>query len=93
MKRRSFLWTASAVAALTASAQVELGAPFADGAVLQRGMKVPVWGTAAAGAGISVAFAGQSVSTTVGTNGVWQAAKIVNFRKAKNAQGRGLRDL
>ena len=42
--RRSFLGTVSVVAVLTASAQVELGAPFADGAVLQRGMKVPVWG-------------------------------------------------
>ena len=72
---------------LLCAAQLRLGAPFADGAVLQRGMKVPVWGTATAGASISVSFAGQSVSTTAETNGVWHPAKIVNFRTAKNAQG------
>ena len=27
-----------------AEAKIEMGAPFADGMVLQRGMKVPVWG-------------------------------------------------
>ena len=30
---------------LSASAKIEMGTPFADGMVLQRGMKVPVWGT------------------------------------------------
>ena len=29
---------------LSASAKIEMGTPFADGMVLQRGMKVPVWG-------------------------------------------------
>ena len=29
----------------SASARIEMGTPFADGMVLQRGMKVPVWGT------------------------------------------------
>ena len=79
MKRRSFLWTASVVAALTASAQVELGAPFADGAVLQRGMKVPVWGKVTPAPGksvrkISVSFAGQTKTTSVDSlTGRWRA--------------------
>ena len=61
-------------AAFSASAKIRLGAPFADGAVLQRGMTVPVWGTAEAGDKVSVAFAGQAVSTTAGTDGAWRVA-------------------
>jgi len=57
---------------LSASAAIELGAPFADGMVLQRGMKVPVWGKATAGNVVCVAFAGQEVSATVGANGTWR---------------------
>ena len=53
-------------------AALKLGVPFADGMVLQREMKVPVWGTADAGAEVSVSFAGQSVRTTAGTNGAWR---------------------
>ena len=34
-----------AIAALPIFAEIKLGAPFTDGAVLQRVMKVPVWGT------------------------------------------------
>ena len=37
---------------------------FADGAVLQQGMPVPVWGTAADGEKVTVKFQGQEVSTT-----------------------------
>jgi hypothetical protein len=35
---------AAALAALPLFAKIEMGTPFSDGAVLQRGMKVPVWG-------------------------------------------------
>ena len=51
---------------------IELGAPFSDGMVLQRDMKVPVWGTAAPSARVTVSFAGQTAETTAGTNGVWR---------------------
>ena len=44
---------------------------FADNAVLQQGMKVPVWGTADAGERVTVEFAGQSVSTTTDSAGHW----------------------
>jgi hypothetical protein len=38
---------------------IELGAPFRDNAVLQRDMKVPVWGWSDAGNSVTVEFAGQ----------------------------------
>ncbi|WP_216362698.1 alpha/beta hydrolase fold domain-containing protein [Formosa algae] len=56
---------------------------FSDHMVLQRGMQVPVWGTAKAGQDVSVSFAGQSKSTTADVYGAWkieldtlQASKI-----------------
>jgi hypothetical protein len=39
---------------------VELGAPFRDGAILQREMKVPVWGWSKPGTKVTVSFAGQT---------------------------------
>ena len=69
-------------------AALKLGVPFADGMVLQREMKVPVWGTADAGAEVSVSFAGQSVRTTAGTNGVWKVAGIDNFVGSRPRQGK-----
>ncbi len=44
---------------------------FTDGAVLQRGMPVPVWGTADDGEKVTVKFQGQEVSTT-SKDGKWQ---------------------
>jgi sialate O-acetylesterase len=44
---------------------------FADNAVLQQGMKVPVWGTAEPGEQVTVEFSGQSVSTTADSSGKW----------------------
>lgn len=43
---------------------------FTDNAVLQQGMPIPVWGTAAIGEKVTVEFAGQKVSTTA-TDGSW----------------------
>ncbi len=53
-------------------ASVKLADPFADGAVLQCGMRVPVWGTADPGERVAVSFAGQSVKTIAGTDGKWR---------------------
>jgi hypothetical protein len=39
--------------------------------VLQGGMSVPIWGTAAPGAQVTVEFNGQDVSTTAAANGRW----------------------
>jgi len=44
---------------------------FTDGAVLQQGRAVPVWGAATPGERITVTFSGNSVSTTTGTDGTW----------------------
>ncbi len=43
---------------------------FRDGAVLQRGVELPVWGTAPTGTKVSVQFAGQKVTTTA-AGGKW----------------------
>ncbi len=45
---------------------------FADNAVLQQGLTVPVWGTADPGEPVTVEFAGQSVSTTADSAGKWR---------------------
>ena len=66
--------TLAAVAALGAialEAKVELGVPFADHAVLQRGREVPVWGTADPGAKVKVSFAGMTREATAGADGTW----------------------
>ena len=49
----------------------ELAAPFRDHAVLQSDKPVPVWGTAAPGEHVVVAFAGQSLGATAGPDGRW----------------------
>ena len=60
--------------ACSAFAEIRLGTPFSDGAVLQRGMKVPVWGTVSPAEGeVTVEFAGQVKSTGVdAATGRWQ---------------------
>jgi sialate O-acetylesterase len=56
-----------------ADATLELGAPFADGAVLQREMPVPVWGWSKPGTVVAVEFAGQKQTATAGADGRWTA--------------------
>ncbi len=55
-----------------AAAAPRLAAVFADHAVLQRDMPVPVWGWADAGEAITVEFAGQRQTATADTTGRWQ---------------------
>ncbi|MGB0578544.1 MAG: hypothetical protein ACPGVU_02480, partial [Limisphaerales bacterium] len=45
---------------------------FSDHMVLQRGVEVPIWGKADAGAKVTVSFAGQTVSTQTGKDGNWR---------------------
>ena len=54
------------------AAEVKMADPFADGAVLQRGMRVPVWGTAAPGERVKVSFAGQTADAVAGVDGKWR---------------------
>ncbi|MBO5750951.1 MAG: hypothetical protein J6R80_00930, partial [Kiritimatiellae bacterium] len=65
--------SASVVAAAFCHAAVNLAEPFADGAILQRGMKVPVWGTATAGEKVTLTFAGKTVTAVVDATGFWRA--------------------
>ncbi len=51
---------------------IELGAPFCNNAVLQREMKVPVWGWSEPGRKITVTFAGQTKTATAGQDGKWR---------------------
>ncbi len=50
---------------------LQLAPLFSDGAVLQQGKPVPVWGLAQPGAEITGEFAGQSKTATSGPNGRW----------------------
>jgi len=50
---------------------IELGAPFVDNAILQREMKVPVWGWSKPGTKVTVEFAGQKKNATAGKDGKW----------------------
>lgn len=55
----------------TAPLALTLGAPFSDNLMLQRGVALPIWGTAAPGETIRVSFAGQNPATQAGTDGAW----------------------
>jgi sialate O-acetylesterase len=54
----------TALSITSLQAEVKPNPLFSDGAVLQRGQKIPVWGTARDGEKITVDFQGQKVSTT-----------------------------
>ena len=54
-----------------AGAAVSLPKMFADHMVLQRGVAVPVWGTAAPGEEVTVEFASQKKTTVAAANGYW----------------------
>jgi sialate O-acetylesterase len=63
------------IAARTARAgnDLQLSAPFVDGAVLQRDQKIPIWGQAAPGAKLRVRFEGTSAEAIADAQGNWRA--------------------
>ncbi|HEX8072682.1 MAG TPA: sialate O-acetylesterase [Pyrinomonadaceae bacterium] len=67
------LWAAALVLAAPAVARAEVALPdvLADAMVLQRGVRVPVWGRAAPGETVTVSFAGQTKKTLAGGDGRW----------------------
>ncbi len=67
------LLTAAWLAVAAAAAETKLTVPrvFSHGAVLQRSERVPVWGTAKAGAPVTVTFAGKSAETAAQPDGKW----------------------
>ena len=64
------LWVVGAAAG---RAEVSLAPLFTDHAVLQRDKPVPVWGWAAPGERVSVAFAGQTCGAVADAAGRWVA--------------------
>ena len=59
------------LAAMAASAELKLPSVFGDHMVLQQKSKVPVWGWADPGDEVTVAFNGQTRSTTADASGKW----------------------
>jgi sialate O-acetylesterase len=55
-----------------ASADIKVHGLFTDNMVLQRDMKVPIWGTGIAGDKVTVRFQGQTVSTVTDRNTHWR---------------------
>ena len=70
-KTKSMIVLLAGAAAVTVHAKLEMGTPFSNGAVLQRGVEVPVWGTAAPGAKVEVEFGGACVAAKAGEDGSW----------------------
>ncbi len=58
--------------ACVAKPDVTMNRLFANNMVLQHGMPVPVWGTAAAGEVVTVQFGGQTKSSTATSAGTWK---------------------
>ncbi len=76
---------AMAIGVNGARAEVAVAKVFGAGMVLQRGMALPVWGTAAPGERVTVAFAGQEKQATAGADGTW---RVLLDKLPPNAQGR-----
>ena len=75
--KKTCITLVAAFAALPIFAEIKMGAPFTDGAVLQRGMKVPVWGKVTPPAdgevrNIRVEFAGQVQTCEVRQGDYWR---------------------
>ncbi len=64
--------TMAVLCCATVRADVTLASPFATHMVLQRDMKVPVWGQATAGEAVTVEFAGQKKTTQAAGDGKWR---------------------
>ena len=60
------------VLGLSAHADLSLAPLFRDGAVLQRGKPLPIWGWADVGEKIQVQWAGQTADAVAGPDGHWQ---------------------
>ena len=62
----------AAVAGARGQERLELGSPFVDDMILQRGVPAPVWGWAPPGTDVEVSFAGQRHAAVAGPKGRWQ---------------------
>ena len=69
---RTILAAASLILASDVWAEPTLDPMFGDHMVLQRGMLVPIWGTADPGQKVTVSFRDQKKETTAGQEGKWK---------------------
>ena len=69
--KSSFTFCSLLLLATALHAEVKLSKVFNPHMVLQRGMAVPVWGTATPGEKVTVAFAGQNKTATADDKGAW----------------------
>jgi sialate O-acetylesterase len=72
MSFRLFLFVFAAAAGVSRG-DVALATVFGDNMVLQRGRPVSVWGNAAPGEKVTVAYAGHEAAATAGADGKWLA--------------------
>jgi len=87
MKNMMICLCAAAILASPAvvGAEVKANPVFSDNMVLQRGMSVPVWGTADAGREVTVKFAGQTKTTKARSDGKW-SVKLDSMKACAKAQ-------
>jgi len=79
MKQINFIAVAVCTMAAQAFAALELGSPFSDGMVLQRGAPVSVWGfSASPSAIVQVSFGGETAKCTADEQGRWRV-KLPSF--------------
>ncbi|MDR1146460.1 MAG: hypothetical protein LBK71_10045 [Verrucomicrobiales bacterium] len=71
MTKKLLLLLGALAVTVSGRAELKLAPVFSDHLVLQREMPAPVWGTADAGATVSVSFAGHTVSGTADDAGQW----------------------
>ena len=69
----SFILFTMPLIAILGRAAVTLASLFTDWAVLQHGLPIPVWGTAASGERVTVEFAGQTAQAIADARGRWLA--------------------
>jgi sialate O-acetylesterase len=72
---KHMIWAGVVGVALVCGARAEVQPHplFTDGAVLQRGVSIPVWGTAKAGEKVTVELCGKSATATAAADGKWMA--------------------
>ncbi|MBC7827998.1 MAG: sialate O-acetylesterase [Chitinophagaceae bacterium] len=68
----STIYFATLLFSIPVFANVQLASPFGDHMVLQRNIKIPVWGIADAGENITIVFNNQTVKTITDKDGNWK---------------------
>lgn len=71
--KKLYLSVLIAFFSLSVRAEIKPASVFTDNMVLQREIKVPVWGTAVPGEKVTVQFAGQTVEAVADASGNWRA--------------------